>query len=569
MVNSVSNPIPVSTEADLPHETGNQQLGQYLLAKGILTNVQLGYSLQKQKVEGQKLGGLLIRHGLASEGQVARFLAARRNIGYVSLEALPAPAAEVLALFNRDLCLLRGFLPLRRSGDTLEAVVGDGEPDVINDLIIRRTGLRPRLFQSDFSRVAQAVREYFYFVQNPLETLIEREVRRLADDPDHTYSPEVLLDHLLHLAVRERATDIHLAPAERSLHVQMRIDGVLRPMFALPLALVRLLSFIKLQAEMDVSEQRLPQDGSFSRAILESLFSIRVSTLVSVHGEHMVLRLLPERNELINMERLGFLQKDIAILEKAFARPSGLVLITGPTGSGKSTTLHSALRMQSLIERNVLTIEDPVEYRVPGACQTEVNRRAGYDFGSSMRYFLRHDPDVMLIGEIRDQETALAAIDAASTGHLVLTTLHVSSVFGVVPRLRQLGVDPESIGENLIIVANQRLIRQNCPHCSHPLPPTQAERDFLGVDTPDTLLHGEGCPHCGGSGFHGRLPVYEFLQVDRALADAIANSEARSRIRTLAANAGFSPLHEMARWRVLEGQTTVEEVIRVVGEAQA
>lgn len=244
------------------------------------------------------------------------------------------------------------------------------------------------------------------------------------------------------------------------------------------------------------------------------------------------------------------------------------MLITGPTGSGKSTTLHSALRMQSLIERNVLTIEDPVEYRVPGACQTEVNRRAGYDFGSSIRYFLRHDPDVMLIGEIRDQETALVAIDAASTGHLVLTTLHVSSVFGVVPRLRQLGVDPESIAENLIIVANQRLIRQNCPLCSVHAAPTATERDFLGDATPQTLMHGQGCPHCSGSGFHGRLPVYEFLQIDRALADSIANGEPRNRIRTLSAAAGFRPLQEMATWRVLEGQTTVEEVIRVLGDSQ-
>ncbi|MDP5238568.1 GspE/PulE family protein [Uliginosibacterium sp. 31-16] len=548
-------------------EVHGQLLGEYLCQRGVLSAMQLQYALQKQKVEGQKLGGLLVRHGLASEYQVASFLSAQRGIPLQDLEKCAPPQAEVLGLFNRDLCLSHGFLPLRRADGLLDVMLGDGEPAVVSDLVMRRTGMRSRLLQGEFTRVAQAVRQHFYFSQNPIEELIGREVRRLGDDPDRAYSPEKLLDHLLHLAVRERATDIHFAPAERSLHVLLRIDGVLRPMFALPQALNRLLSFVKLSAEMDVSEQRLPQDGSFNAVVLETGLTIRVSTLVSEHGERMVLRLLPERNELGGLERLGFLPRDLRVLEKAFAKPSGMVLITGPTGSGKSTTLHAALRMQSLIERNVLTIEDPVEYQVPGACQTEVNRRAGYEFGSAMRFFLRHDPDVMLVGEIRDAETAQAAIDAASTGHLVLSTLHVGSVFGVVPRLRLLGVDSESIAENMIVVVNQRLLRQVCPFCRTECEATTAERNFLGADARDVLVHGAGCAQCGGSGYYGRLPVYEMIQISRLLADAIANAEPRRVVRQLASDEGFAPILEMARWRVLQGQTTVDEVLRVVGDA--
>ena len=368
--------------------------------------------------------------------------------------------------------------------------------------------------------------------------------------------------------MRERATDIHLTPARHSLHVLLRVDGVLRPVMALPPPLVRLLVFIKLTADMDISEQRRPQDGSFHTPVLDSPFTVRVSTLVGADGERIVLRLLPERSELSGLSHLGFHADDVALLERVFAKPSGLVLITGPTGSGKSTTLHAALRMQSLIERNVLTVEDPVEYRVPGACQTEVNRRAGYEFSSALRHFLRHDPDVMLIGEIRDSETAQAAIEASATGHLVLSTLHVASVFGVVPRLRPLGLDAQTIADNLVAVINQRLLRRNCSQCSEPVRLSAAQRAWLELEEggDGQVRAGRGCSHCAGSGYHGRLPVYEILVPDEALANAIADGGSREALRRLAQAAGFRSMVALARRRVREGQTSLAEVLRVVGE---
>lgn len=541
------------------------RLGEYLLAEGVLNSVQLGYALQKQAVEQRRLGELLIRHGLSEERDVAKALAVQWQLDYVDADSLPAPDPKVLSLFNRELCLNKGFLPLQRGDGALEVLLGNACPDDIRELVHQRCGMRSRFVLGDFSRVTRRVRHSYYFLQNPVEQLLEREVRLLGNDVDNAHSPDRMLDYLLHLAVRERATDIHIAPSVSSLHILFRVDGVLRPILALPSRLVRLLTFIKLMAEMDISEQRRPQDGSFATTVLDTAFTVRISTLVSDSGERAVLRLLPERNELAGLAQLGFHPRDVHELEQVFSRPSGLVLITGPTGSGKSTTLHAALRMQSLIERNVLTVEDPVEYLVPGAAQTEVNRRAGYDFSTALRHFLRHDPDVMLIGEIRDAETAQVAVEAAATGHLVLSTLHVASAFGVVPRLRPLGLDAQTIADNLLAVVQQRLLRQNCPACSEPVLFTEAQRAWLDTDQRHGR-RGVGCAQCAGSGYYGRLPVYEILRVDDALANAIADDAGREAIRTTATESGFRSMLALAKWRLCQGQTTFDEVARVVGE---
>jgi general secretion pathway protein E len=316
---------------------------------------------------------------------------------------------------------------------------------------------------------------------------------------------------------------------------------------------------------MDISEQRRPQDGSFQTNILDMPFTIRLSTLVSEFGERMVLRLLPERTDLARLEHLGFGREDVEQLQHIFAKPSGMVLLTGPTGSGKTTTLHAALRLQALIERNILTVEDPIEYRLPTVCQTQVNRKAGYEFSTALRHFLRHDPDVILVGEIRDAETAQAAVTASATGHLVLSTLHVSSVFGVVPRLIPLGLDPTIIADNLIAVINQRLVRRNCPFCSAPIDISEDQKQWLGEYANGQAMEGKGCDRCSHSGYFGRLPVYEILQVDDAMANAVAEGRGRTALRNLALEAGFKPMLEMAKWRISKGQTTFDEVARVVG----
>ena len=541
------------------------KLGVLLNEQGLLDPIQLLYARQKNLVEQTSFGRLLIRHGLANESDIVRTHAGMLGIEFAPTETLPIADPQILAMFNRELCQMRQFLPLRRDGDQLEVLLGDADQAAVAQLVLQRCGLRCRFLQGEYGKVARLIRQTYYFAQNPIEALLEKEIRRLATDNDHAYSPEKLLDYLLHLAVRERTTDIHIAPSEHSLHVLFRVDGVLRPMWAMPNSLSRLLGYIKLASEMDISEQRRPQDGSFRATVLDSALTVRVSTLITESGERMVMRLLPEHSDLAGLEELGFFPEDVALLERLFAKPAGLILITGPTGSGKSSSLHAALRMQSLIERNVLTVEDPIEYRVPGAGQTEVNRRAGYEFGSALRHFLRHDPDVILLGEMRDAETAQAAIEAAATGHLVLSTLHVTTVFGVVPRLRPLGLEAQVIADNLLAVVNQRLVRQVCPFCAADTPFSDKECEWLELPIGSLGRRGAGCDRCRGSGFYGRLPVYDIMIVDEPLANGIADDVSRETLRGLAMGAGFKGIEQVARARVIAGQTTTEEVLRVVG----
>lgn len=542
-------------------------LGERLISAGVLTSVQLEYALQKQSVEGGRLGQVLVQHGLLTERDLAKNLSEQRNFPFMEIDDAPEPDPQLMSMFNRELCLTRGFMPLVRRGDQVEILLGDGDPAKLSELVQRRCGHAPIFYQSEFTHVLQRVRQVYYFAQNPAETLIQKEIDLLSDDIDHARSPEKLLEYILHLAVRERATDIHIAPSETSYHLLFRIDGVLRPMFALPNSLSRLVVYVKLGAEMDISEQRRPQDGSFQATILDTPFTVRVSILVTEYGERMVMRLLPESSDLARLEQLGFREKDIQQLQRIFAKPSGMVLLTGPTGSGKSTTLHAALRLQTLIERNVLTVEDPIEYRLATIGQTQVNRRAGYEFSTALRHFLRHDPDVILVGEIRDAETAQATVTASATGHLVLSTLHVASVFGVITRLVPLGLEPQTIAENLVAVINQRLVRTNCPHCAKPRALSDAQKQWLGQYAVDHSCQSEGCDRCGHTGFHGRLPIYEILNVDEAMANAISEGMGRSALRKTAIAHHFEPMVEMAKWRIAQGQTTFEEVWRVIGES--
>ncbi|MCA1788324.1 MAG: GspE/PulE family protein [Thioalkalivibrio sp.] len=567
----------MTTEAELaglaPADESSDRgmrLGELVRRSGLVNSTELDFVLQKQAVEGGRLGNLLVSHGLATQKEIARLLAdqSRHDADFVSLTDLPEPSSEATEPFNMALCLARGFLPLSVESRRLTVVLGDGDPDEVADLVRRRTGWAVRFLQGEFAAVARAVRQHYFFAGNPPEQAIAREIALLERDGDRVYSPDRLLEYILTLAVRERATDVHFAPAEFSRHVMFRVDGVLRPMFALRPSLDRLNSYIKLSAEMDVAEQRLPQDGSFSRQVLDQPFTIRVSTLIAEHGERMVLRLLPERSELDKLEDLGFLAEDIEDLSRLFARPNGLILLTGPTGSGKSTTLHAALRMQPLIERNVLTVEDPVEYRVPAVCQTEVNARSGYGFSNALRHFLRHDPDVILVGEIRDDQTARAALDASSTGHLVLSTLHVGSMFGVVPRLKLLGVDAETVAENLVGVINQRLVRRLCPMCREETTPTADEAERFGIEPGTQVFRAVGCKDCRGTGYLGRLPVYEMLLPNRDLADAIAEDRPRAELRRLAGEGGMRSIGWLSRHRIIRGETSIDEIERAVGETR-
>ncbi len=565
------------------------QIGSLMVAKGLLSVDQLNFVLQKQRVTGERIGELLIRLSMTTEYAFASLLSEQRQLPLKVGNDLIAEKSA-LDVFNRELCIKHGFLPLRRAGNTLEVVLGNGDPRKVSQLVTQRCGLKPELFQGEFGKVMVAIRHSYYFAFHPVDQLLQREIDRLTEDRDHVLSPDALLDHLLHYAVRERASDIHIIPEMKALHIMFRVDGVVRPIVGMPTDLNRVILAIKLRSGMDISDQRRPQDGSFFTEILGSHYSLRVSTVTTPDGESVVMRLLSSGSSVCDLEELGFLAEDHARFKHLFSQPSGMILLTGPTGSGKSTTLHAALRAYGMDSRNVLTVEDPIEYKVPTICQTEVNRKSGYTFDAAVRHFLRHDPDVMLIGEIRDEETASVAMMAAETGHLVLSTLHVNTVLGVMPRLKTLGVSSHVIADSLIGVVNQRLVRGLCPHCKEESASTPYEREWLASDAlemsadvntaadssslsnqkaidiePDKLMHAVGCKLCGGNGYLGRIPVYEMLVVDQYVSDAVADDMSREKLMKIASERGLITLQEMARHRVLRGDTTVEEVIRSLG----
>ncbi|MBX0313207.1 MAG: GspE/PulE family protein, partial [Sulfurihydrogenibium sp.] len=362
-----------------------------------------------------------------------------------------------------------------------------------------------------------------------------------------------------------------------SSNVFYRIDGIMQHFYALPPDFhAYLVSRIKILSNLDIAEQRLPQDGSFTYKFLDENFDLRVSTVPTAFGENIVLRILTKNASIFNLENLGFEDFQINLLKKHFNKPMGILLLTGPTGSGKTTTLYSALRRINVLNRNVVTVEDPIEYKFPFIKQTQVNEKAGYTFSKAIRSFLRQDPDVILIGEIRDLETAEMAVRASMTGHLVLSTLHTNDAAGAIPRLEDIGVKPFLIASSLNAIVSQRLVRKICPSCK-----VEYEINIediaksLGLsveavkkyakDEKITVAKGKGCPHCNNTGYLGRTVLAEILEIDEEISSAIAESKDVNYIKRLAVEKGMVPIKEAGLIKILKHITTAEEINRVVG----
>ena len=541
-------------------------IGTLLFAKKLITSEQLKYALQKQKVTDEKLGELLVRLGMVTDSELTPILAQQLGLSYYQQEEIERPDPKVLQLFNQELCLRSKFLPIKRNGEFLEVIVGNANLEYVSQIITKRSGLRPHLIMADFGKVTRSIKYHYFFSNYPIENLVQKEINLLKNDIDQVHNPEILLDYLLHLAVKHRATDIHIQPDNNSAHISFRIDGVLQPIIGMSKAVVRLISSIKMRSKMDITEQRLPQDGSFGTEVIETPYDVRVSTLSTEFGENVVLRLLPGGILVRDLSQLGFLSEDINIMKKMFSQPAGIVLLTGPTGSGKTTTLHAGLRAHGLSGKNILTIEDPIEYKLPVICQTQVNRKANYTFETAISHFLRHDPDVMLIGEIRDKETASAAMTAAETGHLVLSTLHVNSAIGVIPRLKALGIHSQIIADSLVGVVSQRLLRKLCQQCCEVYIPSAEEWSVVSDEKEvKQLKRAKGCSQCSDSGYLGRTPIYELLPIGKSLTDAIANDSSRKQIADIVETKKLLNLRNMAKGRVLNGETSVDEFMRIIG----
>ncbi len=542
------------------------RLGDLLKEKGFIGDEHIRYALQVQKVTREKLGSVLTRVGLVSEYDLVTSVAEQLRLEYVDLSKIQ-PDNQVLRKFNRNLCLNLRIFPIRERDGELVTATSELPSPQLEQAIVRSSGMKPRFVVAEESRVVSSIYNFFYFLENPVEELLQREIDVLAADSTNTVNPENCINYLLLLAVKKRTTDIHVRPMAQGISIAFRVDGVLANETFIPKQLTRVITAIKLQAGMDISEQRLPQDGRWTANLLERRYDIRVSSLVTPFGENLVLRLLSQEKASFSLFGLGFLKEDLEVLHKSFEEPFGIVLLTGPTGSGKSTTLVAGLITLDLLGKNVLTIENPIEYVVPLARQTEVNQAAGYDFSNAMRFFLRHDPDVILIGEMRDEQTARTALTAATTGHLVLSTLHSNTALGAIPRLRGLGMDNLTLAEALVCVVSQRLVRTICPECAEEYAPSQEELDYLGVKA-EKLRRGLGCEVCNRTGYQGRTLVYEVLVLDRELREMLERDARVAEINDMVLQKGFRSMFDVGVLKTLKGLTTVEEMHRVLGRTR-
>ncbi len=557
-----------------------RKLGEILVAEGALTPDALARALEVQALKGGRLGDILLRSGEVREDTLARALAIQWDLPYVDvlpvrlegvwLEKLPigyAKANRVLPLEEGPVTRVAVADPLLGAPlDDLTALLGPVSLAVapanlilhgLNTAYDRATGTAAEVIE-DLD--AEAV----------LPGGLLNEPVDLLDATDE--APIIrLVNSVLFQAVKERASDVHCEPYEREFAIRYRIDGVLYNVLTPPQRLqAAITSRIKLMAHMNIAERRLPQDGRIGLRIAGRDIDIRVSSIPTVHGERLVLRLLEKGAVNLDLESMGFDPDQMAIMTRILALPNGIVLVTGPTGAGKTTTLYGAISRINSPDRNILTIEDPIEYQLKGIGQMQVNPKIDLSFASGLRSILRQDPDVILVGEIRDSETADIAVQAALTGHLVFSTLHTNDAAGAITRLVDMGVEPFLVSSSISAILAQRLVRRICESCKSPYVPAEAEVARLGLAPGSyTFFHGAGCAECTQTGYRGRLGLFEILVMDEGLRALILTNADATSVREYAERHGLKNLRQDGAAKVLAGQTTTEEVLRVVQQDEA
>lgn len=566
-----------------------RRIGEVLVEQGLLTDDTLRELLEAQSDPSRsvrpRLGRLVVERGYATEREVANALAAALNLPFVNLAPgdVDPEAARVLPRVQSE---RYGTIVLRREGDVVMVGTTDPTNVLALDDIRLRTGARTLqvgvITETQLTdQLAQiwSLSEDVGEVGNLLDALGESGITTAADieaaaDSQVDDAPIVrLVDRLITDAVSQRASDVHVEPAVGPTRVRFRIDGLLRDVMTVPrTAHASLVSRLKILSGLDIAERRIPQDGRARFRAGHRDIEARVSTLPSMHGEKIVLRLLARADDVAGVDTLGLDSTQRAAVDVAMESPQGLILITGPTGSGKTSTLYALLREANIPDRNIVTLEDPVEIAMPGITQVQVHERSGLTFAKGLRSVLRQDPDMVLLGEVRDTETAELALQASMTGHLVLTTLHTNDSVAALSRLVDMGVEPFLVASSLTLVAAQRLVRRPCPDCArpyHPDPRTMAalaltEEDLHGT----TPMRGEGCSRCGGTGYRGRLGVYEVLPVTPAIRAVLLATPTEAALAAAARAAGFISLRSAAIAAAGRGETTYEEVVRVTTAGQ-
>ena len=564
-MNQMNSPIP-----QLP-------LGQTLLARGVISQDQLNIALTEQRKLKTPLGKILVQLGFVTEATIRDTLS--ESLGQVAVDLSNTIIDHnALALVPKDIARRYQVLPVDYDKQTKKLLLAVADPanvvalDQIRALI--KDDVRIEQVLARESDISIGIEQHYGFelsidgILNEIETG-EIDYQSLATEFDEYSQPVVrLVDALLNDAVKRSASDIHFEPEQGFLRIRYRIDGVLRQIRSLhknywSAMVVRL----KVISGMNIAETRAPQDGRISLSLSGRSVDFRVSAQPTTHGENIVLRILDRQKGIVPLEDLGLQEEELKMLRLMMARPEGIILVTGPTGSGKTTTLYSILNHVNTESVNIMTLEDPVEYPMAMIRQTSINEVAKLDFASGIRSMMRQDPDVILVGEIRDQETAEMAFRAAMTGHQVYSTLHTNSAIGAIPRLQDLGVLPDIMAGNIIGVVAQRLMRRLCIHCRQAYrPEDELTLKILGVakDWRGEVFRHVGCEHCGNTGYKGRVAIMELFKMDGDIDDLIARRATGREIREAARRTGFRTLAEDAISRVLRGETSLDEISRIV-----
>ncbi|GAB6165861.1 hypothetical protein JCM19992_18610 [Thermostilla marina] len=562
----------------------SKRLGDLLVERRYLTEEDLLEALRIQKTSERQrlLGEILIEEGFCTEEQVSECLAAEYGFPFAKLEARLYDS-KIIDVLPREYIENNLVLPLFKVRDVLTVAVAEPSNMFLAEEIRSLTGLEVQVVVAtakDIRRMISSLPNSKVFVIDDIiedsdsadVTLIEDALEDIGDIEEVAgQSPVIrLVNYVIYNAVKEGASDIHIEPGERCLRVRYRVDGRLHKALDVPSHLANAVtSRIKIMASMDISERRLPQDGRVNVLLDGRKIDLRVNTFPGSRGEKTVIRVLDTRAVSLNLEELGFAEDILARLRRAIQAPNGIILATGPTGSGKSTTLYACLNAISSMENNVCTVEDPIEYNLPLVNQFQVQEKIGLTFSTALRTLLRQDPDVIMVGEVRDEETARTAIQAALTGHLVFSTLHTNDAPSAVTRLINMGVEPYLIAAALNAVLAQRLVRRICPKCRAEYePPRSLRRALEKMGCPiETFYKGVGCRQCRNTGYRGRLGIHELLIITDEIRDSIVTNPSVHQLRRLAEQNGMQSLRIDGFRKVQEGLTTVEEVLHVVGDA--
>jgi len=554
----------------------HKRLGDVLIDRKILTPQDVLAAVDMQAKTGRPLGEVLVQMGFATDEQLAEALAEQQDVPTWDLHKKP-PTPEALELLPGDFCASHQVLPVKLSGQILIlAMQNSGNLSVIDDAR-KRTKLWVQAVQAPDKQLSEAIDEA-YGKRNEqsvedLVTLALDEYSVKTEDVEKSVTEEEtrpvigLVNQIIADAVAMRASDIHLDPREKVCELRYRVDGRLIKKREIPRALMPMVvARIKIMADLDVADHRLPQDGRIAVTIGKKQLDLRVSVLPCKHGGRIVFRVLDRSAALKRLDELGFNDTNVKLFRDLIEKPYGIILVTGPTGSGKTTTLYAALNEIRDEGTNIITCEDPIEYEIPGISQSQVHEKIGLTFSAQLRSILRQDPDVILVGEMRDTETAEIAIRAALTGHLVLSTLHCNDAAGAIPRLADMGVVPYLTATSVVGVVAQRLLRRLCPHCKKLGPPTDRDRIIMRIfNRPlDDVYHPVGCPQCLGRGYLGRMAVHEILPVSENMTRPIINGATAEILRDLGAPNGYRPMQEDAFDRVEKGLTTFEEARRLI-----